>query len=81
MKFQLNKDGTVDLNDYILFKSKGKKVYRLNGKRHREDGPAVIYPSGIKLYYLNGIKYKGGSIEVKLIKRQAKCSKNTQVSV
>ena len=28
--------------------------YYLNGKLHREDGPAVIWPTGNVEYYLNG---------------------------
>ena len=28
--------------------------YYLNGKLHREDGPAVEYPDGTKSWYLNG---------------------------
>ena len=27
-----------------------------NGKRHREDGPAIEYPSGYKAWYLDGKK-------------------------
>jgi len=29
-------------------------VYYLNGKYHREDGPAVAYANGTKEWYLNG---------------------------
>ena len=32
----------------------GNKSWYLNGKRHREDGPAVEYPNGDKEWYLNG---------------------------
>ena len=32
----------------------GTKVWYLNGKRHREDGPAVEYANGDKYWYLNG---------------------------
>ena len=32
----------------------GKKYWYLNGKRHREDGPAIEWASGNKLWYLNG---------------------------
>ena len=32
----------------------GTKQWFLNGKRHREDGPAVEYTDGSKLWYLNG---------------------------
>ena len=32
----------------------GDKYWYLNGKWHREDGPAVEYANGDKLWYLNG---------------------------
>jgi len=32
----------------------GDKVWYLNGKRHREDGPAIEYADGYKAWYLNG---------------------------
>jgi hypothetical protein len=32
----------------------GYKGWFLNGKRHREDGPAVEYANGYKAWYLNG---------------------------
>ena len=32
----------------------GDKFWRLNGKLHREDGPAIEYPNGHKFWYLNG---------------------------
>ncbi len=32
----------------------GTKRWYLNGKPHREDGPAVEYPTGTKKWYLNG---------------------------
>ena len=32
----------------------GTQYWRLNGQLHREDGPAVITPSGKRLWYLNG---------------------------
>jgi len=32
----------------------GYKEWRLNGKRHREDGPAIEYTSGAKEWWLNG---------------------------
>lgn len=28
----------------------------INGKRHREDGPAIIYGDGYKEYFLQGVK-------------------------
>lgn len=37
-----------------LFEKSGVKEWWLNGKRHREDGPAVEYSNGHKYWYLNG---------------------------
>ena len=34
--------------------AKGTKCWYLNGKRHREDGPAVEYANGDKYWYLHG---------------------------
>ena len=35
----------------------GIKHWYLNGKRHREDGPAVEREDGTKSWYLNGEEY------------------------
>ena len=32
----------------------GSKFWFLNGKRHRDDGPAIEYAGGSKYWYLNG---------------------------
>ena len=32
----------------------GSKEWHLNGKLHREDGPAIEYANGSKHWYLNG---------------------------
>ena len=37
--------------------SDGSKAWYLNGKKHREDGPAVEYADGSKKWYLNGDYY------------------------
>ena len=34
--------------------SSGSKFWRLNGKLHREDGPAVELSNGDKSWYING---------------------------
>ena len=34
--------------------SDGTKEWFLNGKRHREDGPAYEHPNGAKQWWLNG---------------------------
>ena len=36
----------------------GSKFWYLNGKRHREDGPAVEYADGDKFWYLNGERHR-----------------------
>ena len=55
---------TVEVSD------DGSKHWYLNGKRHREDGPACEWANGTKYWYLNGkvhresgpaIEYVGGS--------------------
>ena len=37
----------------IKVSSDGAKFWYLNGKLHREDGPAVEYSNGDKRWYLN----------------------------
>jgi len=36
----------------------GWKVWYLNGKRHRTDGPAIEYSGGSKVWYLNGKRHR-----------------------
>jgi hypothetical protein len=45
----------------------GTKFWFLNGKYHREDGPAVEYTDGHKSWYLNGKRHRedGPAIEYK----------------
>ena len=38
--------------------SDGTKAWYLNGKRHREDGPAFEGASGHKAWYLNGKRHR-----------------------
>jgi hypothetical protein len=35
----------------------GARWWFLNGKRHREDGPAIEYADGSRYWYLNGVEY------------------------
>jgi len=42
------------LKGYEIIEYPELRFWRLNGKLHREDGPAVEYPSGTKCWYLNG---------------------------
>jgi hypothetical protein len=32
----------------------GRREWYLNGKRHREDGPAIVNPNGCEVWYLDG---------------------------
>ena len=38
----------------VIVEANGYKAWYLNGKRHREDGPAVECVNGDKAWYLNG---------------------------
>jgi hypothetical protein len=42
------KEYTVEVYD------DGDTFWYLNGKRHRENGPAIEYPDGSKFWYING---------------------------
>jgi hypothetical protein len=46
------------MTNYIKYEvtvyTNGTKRWYLNGKRHREDGPAVTYTNGDKCWWLNG---------------------------
>jgi len=43
----------------------GGKHWHLNGKLHREDGPAIEFASGDKAWFLNGVRHRedGPAIE------------------
>jgi antitoxin component YwqK of YwqJK toxin-antitoxin module len=38
----------------VMVQDCGTKAWYLNGKLHREGGPAIEYVSGTKMWYLNG---------------------------
>ena len=42
----------------LAISSDGTKKWRLNGKLHREDGPAVENSNGSKVWYLNGQRHR-----------------------
>ena len=46
------KDCTVEAG--VAEYAYGDKEWYLNGKRHREDGPAIEYANGDKYWYING---------------------------
>ena len=37
----------------VIVNSHGSQYWYLNGKLHREDGPAIIYANGDQAWYLN----------------------------
>ena len=41
------------MNDGLTIDNDGTKRWYLNNKRHRSDGPAVIYKNDDKYWYLN----------------------------
>ena len=41
----------------LIIKPGGTKEWLLNGKRHREDGPAVEWADGTKAWFLNDKQY------------------------
>ena len=41
-----------------MIDTNGDKHWYLNGKRHRENGPAVEYANGDKVWYLNGLRHR-----------------------
>ena len=49
----------MSYKDYkVKVYSDGSKFWFLNGKRHREDGPAVESATGNKEWYLNGKQHR-----------------------
>jgi hypothetical protein len=50
------------MTNYIKYEVKvhtnGDKYWYLNGKLHREDGPAVEYSDGNKFWWLNGKRHR-----------------------
>jgi len=56
----------------------GYKGWWLNGKRHREDGPAIEYANGVKQWFLNGEFYSEGDYirAIKLIRLSHMTLKN-----
>ena len=44
----------------------GTKFWSLNGKYHREDGPAIEWYDGDKNWYLNGTEYTEAEWKAKL---------------
>jgi hypothetical protein len=58
MSSDLQKEVLDHLKYYITIDEDGAERWRLNGKLHREDGPAVIYPNGTQVWYRNGLRHR-----------------------
>ena len=48
----------------------GHKEWRLNGKLHREDGPAVEGANGYKAWYLNGKEVDKRIVKYMMLKKE-----------
>ena len=65
-----NEDGSYHRVDGAAVEADGYKFWYINGKRHREDGPAIEYAYGYKAWYLNGVKYNEKEYYKELYKRE-----------
>ena len=52
----------------------GTKFWYLNGKMHREDGPAIEWPSGDKWWYLNGNRLTEEEFNKHLADKKVSCA-------
>ena len=54
------------MKNELIINEYGTKEWRLNGQRHRTDGPAVEQANGDKFWYLNGKRHRldGPAIEL-----------------
>jgi len=50
----------------------GTQILRLNGKVHREDGPAIVYRNGTKCWYFDGLRHRDDGPAIILV-----CEDNT----
>ena len=54
----------------ILVCSNGIQSWHLDGKLHREDGPAIIRPDGYQVWWLNGVRVSAEEVFNKLPKEK-----------
>ena len=59
--------------------ARGNRAYFLNGKRHREDGPAVEWPNGYKVYWLYGEEYSYEEWKKEVTKLNRNCKANNDI--
>ena len=41
----------------VIVDNGGCETWTLNGKLHRENGPAMTFPAGSKFWYINGLQH------------------------
>ena len=51
----------------VVEDSNGNTSYYLNGKAHREDGPAITYAHGRKEWFLNGKRHREDGHAIELV--------------
>ena len=58
-------NNNTEYTEYQVRVYKNRTVWYLNGKYHREDGPAIEYKNGDKAWWLNGNRHRedGPAIE------------------
>ena len=54
--------------------SNGDKSWYLNGKLHREDGPAVEHADGYKAWYLENVEYTESEHKAEMERRNNTCN-------
>ena len=54
----------------LVIQPNGTRQWTLNGKYHREDGPAIEYLGGSKVWYLNGMKHREGGPAIEYSSRK-----------
>jgi hypothetical protein len=59
---------TINDNVKIRIDVFGHKAWYRNGKLHREDGPAIEYSNGFKVWYINGIEQEKTDLSIDWIK-------------
>jgi hypothetical protein len=57
LTFSFNEDAFNENKNGLYYKKNTKEWY-LNGKLHREDGPAVEFANGVKQWYQNGKRHR-----------------------
>jgi hypothetical protein len=66
------------MSDYVKYEvrvySSGSKYWYLNGKQHREDGPAVEHVNGYKSWYLEGVNYSESQHKAEMARRNNTCN-------